>query len=248
MARATRKVKTRSMGPTLFGAEALMEQWLAHATDAQLPDVITRLHEWALAHRDRGFYRFANYFDQAQAEIDAATKLFRQHRGKLCRPNGSDHYTQLHLFLLYDCLIQAGSLRHKDRTVCYLDKPARRQPFQGIAEVVADEQWHKRLLNYVVHEGVLKINDKRFYHTELAQGEPVDYAGEIVILHHRGRPTVLINNQSGHYRPDAEGIYIATDLVDEGLSKLKGPKVRVTLVQGTLAGHVPQKKKDETAP
>ena len=232
------------MGPTLFGAEALMEQWLADAPDAQLGKVIARLHEWALAHRDRGFYRFANYFDQAQKEIDQAAALFRQHRRKLCAPQTNGLYTQLHLFLLYDCLIQAGSLKHKDRTVCYLDKHARQQEFFGIADVVADAAWHNRLLNYVVHDGVLKINDKRYYHTELAHGLPVDYAGEIVIVRHGERPTVLINNQSGHYRPEAGGIYIATDLADEGLAKLKGPKVRVTLVQGTLAGHVPKKVGD----
>jgi hypothetical protein len=227
------------MGPTLFGAEALMEQWLADAPDTQLDHVIARLHEWALAHRDRGFYRFANYFDQAQEEIDAAAKLFRAHRRKLCAPRKDGLYTQLHLFLLYDCLIHVGSLKHKDRPICYLDKPARNQEFFSIAEVVSDSAWHNRLLNYVVHNGKLKINDKRYYHTELAHGLPVEYAGEIVIVNHRGRPTVLINNQSGHYRPEADGIYIATDLMDEGLASLKGPKVRVTLVQGTLAGHVP---------
>lgn len=228
--------------PQLFGAEALMEMWLRDAPDARLPSVIRSLHGWAMQNSEKGFYHLAKYFDQEPAEIGHAIALFRRHRRKLCKPPQGRDCAQLHLYLLYDCLIHVGSLQRKVRTIGYLDEPPRKQASHRLPDIADDPAWFNRILNYVVINGVLKIHDKRYYHSELSDGAAVTYAGELALIRTGNRPTILVNNQSGHYRPDAADVHIAMDLVEHGLSGLAGEKRRVMLVQGALVNHLPELK------
>ncbi len=184
------------------GPEALMEEWLRRTPDADLKPVVRLLHDWAISNKERGFYHLGKYFDQSRDEIDFAAELFAKKRQELYKAPTKSGYRMLELFLLYDCLIHTGSIARGEQPMAYLDTPASKPPETVNAlQLLTDAKRHGKIYNFTLHEDGIRIHNKKTYHSEIAMGESVITAGEIGLVMQNGKPEILINWKSGHYRP-----------------------------------------------
>jgi len=185
------------------GVEGLAEALLVSAPDERVPDIAYVLHDWFTINRPRGFEKIVKYFDQDKVQIDCAVSLFIQNRQAVCNPKNlkPGQHPLLQLYLLFDCLIQAGSLKRRARTVGYLSTKKKPIKYMNASDFLRNAK-DGQVYNYVIVDGKERIADKRYFHSEVASGDAVEASGESCLKrspdgHIR---SIILSDFSGHYR------------------------------------------------
>lgn len=199
----------------LRDSEALIEEILSRTPDARLQETIYLLHDWSLS--SSNFKKLAEYFNQDKPEIDSAIELFRRNRDSICNPKAAnpDSYPLLQTFLLFDCLMHVFSIKNNRRTIGYLENPPERLDFIKLNELISDERSYGRPFNFSLVGDHLRILDKSFYHSEAAEGLPVEMAGEIAVVKKDGKVFILLSPMSGHYRPHHTSLTKVCSIIDK---------------------------------
>jgi hypothetical protein len=203
------------------GIEALAEATLQRASDTELSEAIYLLHDVFIADKNPKVNDISFYFDQPKQHIDGAIALFRAHRHVVCDPHkvGPNEHPLLQLYLLFDCLYQVGAISRRCRQMGYLSKRSNYKWRIGLDEFIKNAPFG-RMYNYAVVKGQPLIGPSHRYHSEIADGQPVQAVGQIAkIGHPDGTSTILVSNETGHYRVPYKSIYTMLGIIAKAIDR-----------------------------
>ncbi len=228
----------------LPGGEFLLNHMLVQSSDENLPATVYLMHDWALANKGQ-FAAFAKYIDQPKEQIDDAIALFAKNRDEICTPAEPvpGEFPLLPLYLLYDCLMHVGAVVRKEREVGYLSGKFNEAKSIGIEDFLKYGT-SGQVYNYVRIDGELKIASKNYYHSEMADGGPVQGAGEIELTRNVDDSVkkIRLNYFTGHYRVTPDTVDAVVSDVEQAVEQEPAPpqgRPRVFLSENSFGRRAP---------